>query len=191
MSRTRKPCPGCGDVSPYRAASDVCSKCRENLDVVLPALLERVEKQEGDRKPFVHHTTGHWNPRFYGKYEFLWPGTHAVQDKLGDSFNDLVEVVGHRPVAGSSWKVPRLLDISQLQTHTQYEMGYGPAPERVILIYPEQRIAFQRMFAAIEEALASTFAQGKVEGQEVIQQMLTGELSMKEMNEMVVTGKSE
>jgi len=32
MGRTKKPCPGCGEVSPFRAADEVCGKCARILD---------------------------------------------------------------------------------------------------------------------------------------------------------------
>lgn len=190
MSRTRKPCPGCGDVDTRRAASDVCSKCRQKLDELLPALLGRVDKARTGRELYAHHRTSYWNPQFYGNYSFLHSYGRDLQRELLDAFTDLVEVVGERREPERGWtRAPFLLDARRLRTHTRYEPPYGAGV--TLYLYPEQRIAFQRMFAAIEEALASTFAQGKVEGQEVIQQMLTGELSMKDMNEMVVTGEAE
>lgn len=31
MSRTRKPCPGCGEVDPHRPADKVCARCRDSI----------------------------------------------------------------------------------------------------------------------------------------------------------------
>lgn len=190
MSRTTKPCPGCGEVDSRRKADDVCRGCRHKLDVLLPELHERVRKNRGDREPYFHHEIWHWNPRFYGPYDFRW--SDDGRDQLCLAFNGLVEIVGERPEPGV-YDCSPLLDVDQLLTHTHYD-GRGQHRkncDETVFLYPEQRLAFQRMFASIEEALRSVFAEGQCQGKQMIQQMLGGEMSMNEISEMVIGEVSE
>lgn len=192
MSRTKKPCPACGEVDPRRKADDVCYKCRQLLDVLLPALQERVRKARGDREPYFHHVTWHWNPDFYGPYDFSWSGdgrpwSDDAREQLARAFDGLVEVIGERPEPGR-YDCSPLLDVGQLQTHTGYNQS-GPhrkGSDETVFLYPEQRVALQRMFASIEQALGSVFAEGQRQGKQMIHQMLGGEMSMNEINEMVI-----
>ena len=93
MSRTTKPCPGCGEVDRYRVANAVCGNCRRDLDAwkqhvaslgKLDAQTEIVELSEVDYAwpGFYNGAHGHGLENFETHQAGLQKGMHAVAYRL-------------------------------------------------------------------------------------------------------------
>lgn len=94
--RTRKPCPGCGEVDRYRHADSVCSKCEKGLE----EWREHVKRQRSliersrSRKLVALAGAEHWWPGFYyGGPRCHIEGLDETRKGLRKLFDDLAKLV--------------------------------------------------------------------------------------------------
>lgn len=166
MARTKKPCPGCGEVDPYRSAAEVCGDCKRKLKNE-KHLREALEK-EPDLLLLKFSSTYHWNPGFYGRYTV----NSDVRIILARAFTDLVRCISGR------------VSLQAGVGHNEYlmERGVGSkldhiwdgGPDSCVRVTAEQQIAVRRLFRAIDEALRSAYGEGVEHGENFLQQLAGG-----------------
>lgn len=205
MRHVQAPCPGCGAKGKYRVAAEVCDDCKGHLQRAkeTEAALLRLTQERG-YEIIKHSPVAHWNPGYYGDYEFLdvhsatqrrWPAVDAdARDALRRAFTDLVHAVGDPVVVkvevkqgftnkdGWHTNANALLRDPRLREMHGYD-GLSN-PEAHLRMLPEVAICLRRLDAAIRAALASVHAAGRVSGEDLLARIAAGELSVHTFNEL-------
>ncbi len=172
MTRTQKPCPGCGEVDRYRKANKVCSDCRNQLDGY--DSMHRLISSTADAQLYVYSSTYHWNRNFYGKFRL--PAFSDVRRDLDRAFHDLVGCVSG-PVAPNEHCRDYLLRQGAKAPGSDSNV-YGNGPDDLVRLTPETRVAFRRLFELIIEALEAVSIDAYEHGQDFLEQLAKGEVSL-------------
>ena len=146
MSRTKKPCPGCGVVYPYRSAAVVCHSCANKLRR-FDQIVEQQRKVE--KEGFVR-------VKFHGRVRL---STHCSQYHEGRGLSD-----GVIDFLGTLGKLAAETDYENAQPLTKEDKGmYSPRSEQ-LLMRPSQVKAIQDMLTGLQRVLDSAYEAGEHHG---------------------------
>ena len=171
MAKTRKPCPGCGRVPTlgrlsWRNANSVCDRCRRILDEADRTRDESDAKAQGEvlvyvDEPYIPHGDG--RPK-YG---------------VGRRFTEVVMSVGK--------DVPRLGYESHRPLFRSADRSTRCGSARIPINFAA---AIKRLWRDTEKALGAAYAQGHEDGQNLLAQLATGELTVQDFNERAQRARS-
>jgi len=184
--RTRKPCPACHEVHPGRAADEVCYECKKLLEDGRKARQASARNIQYEDRVFVHVPRHrHWFPSFYH-------GTADRDDTLRDLMADLIrlvtreEVIEHRPASAEYLTGPEF-SIHQIDRSQHFLPRYAgweddsSAPARTA---SREAVALIRgLYTAIGESRERAYKTGRAHGQNLLLQLASGDLTVKEFNE--------
>ncbi len=176
MSRTTKPCPGCGEVHPYRPAAEVCGDCEakfEELRVLKQSIRQAIEN--GHLVVANLHGAWHWQPYITG------PNRDDVQ-KL---FLELCEAVSQR-----TWR-----ETSEGHFHYGILDTEGDKRDNTLIV-PKARNdrkesgdnqcmlpshaanILPKLYQAISDLADSCYLEGHQKGRDLLMSLHSGELTM-------------
>ena len=166
MARTRKPCPACKKVSPYRPAADVCSKCQQ---LIVEALARREElKQNKELVPTRLGQAAHWNDTYY------YRGRRDDIDVTARAIYLLAkELTIKDPEFRADYGEPGILGKVE---------GYG---ETCMLVDKKIGELLFDLNVSIHVLVRGAYAEGKQDGRNLLMALQSGELSQKDFNERI------
>ncbi|KKM24425.1 hypothetical protein LCGC14_1605260 [marine sediment metagenome] len=192
MTRTRKPCPGCGDPPSWQNSprgwfevGTVCSRCRRKLDEHPELVATIARMSSADRQSFYY---GHFwltdqtfdlDDRFLSDAEqkrHAVPGIYrpySVSDVCEQAFEALVKAA-KAPVA----EPPEVDDPNNwLTAPTRYE------DRKLASLDPGVAVTIRRLYYACRRVWAATYRCGYTDGQALLQKLVRGEVSVAEYSE--------
>lgn len=172
---TSKPCPGCGQVDPYRPAASVCRACRDALDRD-KALLAARKAQEGKvltRMPHAPHAL----PYIQYAFEF--------KSAFQESFSLLAAAAGEVVPAAHAYELTDTEQAGVLVPEHNKGMnvgGYSLHPN-FLLIDPGALEALRAVYASVVNIARVAHADGLADGRSLLTGLASGEITVKEFNE--------
>lgn len=174
MGRTRKPCPGCGEVCSYRPAAEVCHGCKTLMEDGR-AWREWVAVSVGESE--VAKTGALPYLRDDPREGDMWRGKEMVDS----AFKRLVGVMS-APLTregGASKYQLGLNDIDPLITPRREEIGYMEPRA-----FPKGTVAALReLWRAIVALRDNAYRSGKRDGTRIWEELESGELGLKKYEE--------
>lgn len=168
MSRTRKPCIGCGEVHPYRPADKLCHDCARDLQLG-QRLRKKIKAGKADVKIYkvAEYGWSHW-------YPYIHVG-HSGE--AGDEFRrafDLVVTQSSDPAEIGSIDTEILVPANNFTTSDQ---------QYPVSMKPELAEGLRRLYLAVQSIADEAYKNGKADGCDLLNGLASGEMSVKEFNE--------
>lgn len=194
MSRTTKPCPGCGKIDRYRAADKVCDACA-NAIKKWNEHVEKVKTIPGVATVRLSEAY-HWQPMFYfGGHCHGVEGLSETRDELAKLFKELAELACIDTLDSSDgWTLENTPFVYSVpvfkgeKAHLNYPTSngsggysapYGKMPKRLLDVI---RALFDRTARFTEMA----YLGGLQDGQDVLYQMTSGQISPANLQEQEI-----
>lgn len=181
MGRTRKPCPGCGEVCQNRAADDVCSDCRLSFDA-LATLRKEIDRaiDNGYAMPVKLHGAKHWQP---------WICSDC--DEVQDLFLKLCRAIGVRAwyrterwgYAHSAMAIER--DTEGLK-FDQKRSGRSERPDEQYLIPVGAVSILPELYRAIGDLADQQYLRGHQEGRDLLMSLQAGSITVDDFNNQAI-----
>lgn len=195
MSRTRKPCPGCGEIDRYRPATEVCESCRELMDAGREFHERlRAEAETGERRAYgvAPVTRDHDWPRIFAGGGFSNDPARA----FARAFSRLVRLIGEEiptklvpqdkhDVINGRWEMTHKAERAArrlVPALAQSDAGRGSLSECVLLL-PEVARALSDLYASANAIAVRSQRDGEERGYSILTGLATGRLSVGEFNE--------
>lgn len=185
MGRTKKPCPGCGEVDRDRKSDEVCDDCKRNL-IVGRRLQESV-------RPTAESIPVFSNDPDYPK---VYAGRGAQhKSHVLEPLCELFRLVGKR-VLDDATERELYEEIERHQRHTfpdrWYCLPYSDTPvfpttermaaDRIFLISPEVLAKFREVAERMREEIKRAFAEGEASGRNMLKQLASGKMTVSDFN---------
>ncbi len=155
---TKKPCPGCGQII-KRSANSVCPTCRRILD------------RAATRKQAMEHMQTHYqvctiSDPAYWFYPYL---PRLLNKQIGELFLQLTAR-------------PELNDLFFTMHYPERLPEYNDTARKPYhrLLDPETAYAVSAVHTVLQEALRDVYKKGVAHGQQALQQLARGELTLQE-----------
>ena len=185
IGRTKKPCPGCGEVVPYRKVNDICNKCKTCIQEGR-ARGKAILKARENKKLSVVQV--HWLPSIH-EINSIYDanGTPVLDNKFSEhlkkTFISLAQAVSEPGgvEAGST-------DTELLVAHQ--ERAYG-CPEANRTMPPAVLALFQELYACIITAAKNAYANGEERARDYFQSIVAGKVSLSNFAEYMKLNPSE
>lgn len=196
MGLTGKPCPGCRkeyNGQRFRETGHVCGECKQLLAEAAEHRKNQEElgNSEGMKKyvASVHYSYGKDKLPVFGVQPSFYPSTRFaamdsdVRDRLGKAFWALAKNFITIP---DQWEHPSegIKDIVCKNEIDLFVHTYDDS--RVVLAHEEHREQIQELFKQILLGLASAYAQGYENGENVLSKLSRGDVSINELNDLHV-----
>ncbi len=188
MSRTKKPCPGCGEVSPRRAADEVCHECAKKLREH-KELSESIEKLAAKKKtkivampfhyelPYFKNCSPHQGPNFQIMFydlvlasavEYFPEQNKNPQSRYGDFKTDLAGAGKERE-----------------SFHQKQKSSRGD-----LVINKDTLLALRSFYDQMEAYAAAVYENGLSDGTDLLGKMIRGEIKAEEINAAQLEAKA-
>jgi len=164
MGRTRKPCPGCGEVVEHRRADAVCGYCQRMIEAG-----KKYAKQQQRRfgAPYSIPFAPHGFP--YVRH----CGDGSLR-QFRSAFFDLCVAVSVEP-AKATYSNEALVPNEGL--------GYSHGQ---VYLEPANRDALRELYAAVQAIAGESYREGKRDGEAFVQALCSGEVSLRELNDSTI-----
>lgn len=156
--RTRRPCPGCGEINPYREPEKVCSTCRNQL-LLVDELKAEIEKIAPDEIRTHIGECPHWNQRI-----------RFDDGLLRKLFHQLVMLAKRHEVERSRYASEGILG----------KIDLGASID--IIIRKDIADVISTLRIAVESALQAAYQDGKSDGHKLLMRLAAGDISINEFN---------
>jgi len=167
MSRTRKPCPGCGEVHPHRPADKVCWQCERLMEA--GRLLKKQQRKRYPRQyrlprrayglPYVRNVGQDSRQTFQqAVYDLAIALSETSVEYRHDHADDLLPDGNDRPCSDSS-----LVYVESATRDTLYDL-----------------------YAAVQAMTEEAYKKGKRDGGRFIDRLCRGEVSVDEFNQVTM-----
>jgi len=164
MSRTRKPCPGCGEVHPARPADGVCYDCKKMIQLGRDTRAA-ADAPAQERKPYVVPDVSHG-------FEYIHYVPYDERAALTREMLRMVTLIG-QPYHGSNrqYNCPLLIPSSD---------GMHGSPR----LYTDSEVEIIRKFwDALDVTCVATYEDGRAKGRSLLLGLANGETSVDDLNE--------
>jgi hypothetical protein len=184
MAHTKKPCPGCKEVHPYRGADDLCAGCER--------LLEDGRKYQADlakTSPALRHYV--YSEAFYG-----YPGygeessrirrKESASDRARKALVALIESLSRTAsvnVQCRKWGQDQAPLVIKAMTREMSDWMH------VIRMNPEHARLLNELDAAFRDVAHDTYEAGREYGQSLIASLARGESTISDWNEATMGGR--
>lgn len=161
---SKKPCPGCNKVDPWRPASEVCSECKRALKRAA-YLEEQLSKIEADEVMVTYGARAHWNSYIRTR------SGKAGRELMGLFFN-LAEAVSKPSTA--HW------------TKSEFDLLGPPGSRgatRHVTMPRSVAVAIRNLRLAVVRALELEYEAGKDHGHKLLLRLAEGDISMNEFDQ--------
>ena len=182
--RTRKPCPGCGQVKRYRPAAEVCAECKEDLGLARTVHDRRLREASGEsgKRAFRVAEPG-WAHSY--PYVYCGQGGSDAGERFRRAFDVLVTALAEPTVLGD---VPELIDeegVTHLDRGVERLVeGDRSYDQGELVLLPEAvGPALRELYAAVQGVAAEALENGCEEGRQLLVGLATGRLSVGDFNE--------
>lgn len=197
-ARTRKPCPGCGVVSRYRPANEVCGRCETALKEhaeYLADVKDRLERDGSVRLVALAGASRWWPTFYYGGPRCHIEGLDETRQDLRDLFDRVARLVckplpeNYYPGEAIVKKCKRLyhrevvLDPESTRgQHYRPRLDY-PSSEgesggaTYALVDPQLADALQGLWDHVARFLHMSYLGGVTDGRDLLMQLASGEMS--------------
>jgi len=158
--QSTKPCPGCGQIGCYRKSNEVCNDCK--LKIKRSEFLEKeLTKLTDDEIIVTFGRASHWNKYLH---------THSGAGRnLMDIFQRIAESASRESMIKKS-------DYVLLGKIDSFAEQYSVMPKKLADAIKDLRID-------VEKAIEEEYKCGKKDGQNLLHQLASGDLSVNDFNE--------
>ena len=185
MPRTKKPCPGCGEVPfHFRDADKVCKHCQDLLELAKTISVRRSSKKfDIVRLPHAPHGLPyiyHGNPRGYHR-DYSDDSTLKYLDLFRRTFFDLHDVLGERVIADIRGILPIVpkTECMNYETATSVKLPKGAAD------------LLCKLYVAAEQMVEGAYQEGYRDGHDLIGGLADGRVSIQEFNDKTLGKEDE
>jgi hypothetical protein len=179
MSRTKRPCPGCGQVKPWRAASEVCADCKVLLDEGRKARERAATVPRGTELavlPFAPHRLG-YIPHFW--QPFLGERHKSADAVIQQAIFDLASMFGEQV----EWRDVRRSNQQPLAPVTMDGHGGNNTYWKVPI---GLRDILTRLYEAVQAGAKHAYEEGKHDGHSLLIGLATGQTSIEDFNKATI-----
>lgn len=171
---SKKPCPGCGQVDPYRKIDEVCRDCKRNLREVA-WLRKALEEANAGRLVAKLGAKSHWNRYFTVRYPRR--GNYEIGSALQ-------RAIYHTCLAGS---VPSGSDRDSPYLMKKEREHFATDGSHIYRAVTQEFFdAVQVLMDTIDEALSQSFAAGQEDGQRFLLDLAEGNVSINKYEDRLV-----
>lgn len=177
MARTRKPCPGCGEVVARRGAQEVCWRCRELLAEAM-ANRELLSKRVDLAVATICPARGIRLP--FGQ----------IPERECAVLEAAMEALERAAVEGPEVRGVDESGVCESMFRSVEGLGRGYAEER-FLVDRSLLEAFRALQTAFWDAVRAAYRKGRRSGANLLKGLASGEMTVSEFNEQVATGQAD
>lgn len=177
MSRTKKPCPGCGEVNRYRPAAEVCHTCQEHIKLGKQAIAEAKKTGPGNvwvrgyhGTPYVHRGSIGWRGD---------PDCRDIGKALGKVFKSIAV-----PSQGRDTAVDEDVFTLDVKIAARMRIDQGNNWHQPDFQVPAEFLdAIRELYVDLCHVTAHAYEEGKQDGRNILDGLASGEISVRELNE--------
>ena len=168
MGRTKKPCPGCGEVDEYRPATEVCGCCKSLM------------KDGRKFRRQCHQRIGGWvqMPAFWHSLPYIHYARKPGEE-FQKAFFDLVVALAAE-IPSNEWAATELLPGGH-----HYSNGEG------VYLLPADLDRLRDLYQAVIDIAESAYQEGVEKGQRFIEGLISGKTTIEKFNNATLGGEDE
>ena len=173
MSRTTKPCPGCGVVHSRRSSAEVCHECRA-VFVSHKILVESLEAaiDAGDLEPVRLYGASHWQP-------YIGPES----DHVNRLFMDLCHAVSVRTWRDGEWHTERDIIDRENKAVVKSDRSANGSPSQQYLMPAGACKTFGNLHESIRTLVDHSYLRGHEKGRDLLMSLHSGDITLAEFED--------
>ncbi|HUT91736.1 MAG TPA: hypothetical protein VMY37_19710 [Thermoguttaceae bacterium] len=162
MARTRKPCPGCGEVYAYRKADEICTNCKHLI--CAGKLLKRQQQRKFGRQYLL--------PKAGCNFPYIRNSERELMRSFQDAFFAIAVALSVEP-ANSQYTTEAVIP--------QSEASYGCS--NCVYLESAMRDSLREIYASVQAIVDGAYRDGKRAGQDFVRGLCDGSVSLAKLNE--------